>query len=129
MTKSKTKISRQTQKKTSSELVKTIFLAKKNDNWKRVAEILSGPRRNRINPNLNEIEGKANKEGTIVIPGKVLSQGEIKKKIKISALDFSEVALEKLKKVGCEISYIKDEIKKNPNGNKINILENENNRR
>jgi len=122
--KSKTKIEKQMQKKTSTELVNTIITAKKNEGWKRVAEILSGPRKNRINLNLEEINKKVEEEKIIVIPGKVLSQGSVNKKIKIVALNFSDKAKEKLLKSNCEVSSIVEEIKKNPEGKEIKILEN-----
>ncbi|MDP3758526.1 MAG: uL15 family ribosomal protein, partial [Candidatus Daviesbacteria bacterium] len=58
----------------------------------------------------------------VIVPGKVLSQGEINKKIKVIALSFSEKAKEKLKKSGCEFSNILTEIKSNPSGEGIRIL-------
>jgi large subunit ribosomal protein L18e len=121
--KSKSKISKQTEKKTNPILVETISITKKKEDWKRVAEILSGPRRNRVNLSLNQLNEKMGEE-VLVVPGKVLSQGDITKKGKIVALDFSERAKEKLKRAGCEFSNIVDEIKKNPEGKKIKILEN-----
>ena len=120
--KSKTKIEQQMQKKTSVGLVKTILAAKKNKSWFKVAEILSGPRKNRVNLNLEEIDKQAEEGETIVLAGKVLSQGSVNKKMKIVALNFSEKAKEKLLKKGCEVSNIVDEIKKNPLGKEINIL-------
>lgn len=111
------------QKKTSTELVKTITAAKKNKSWIKVAEVLSGPRKNRANLNLKEIDKKVEESETAVIPGKVLSQGSINKKIKIVALNFSEKAREKLLKSKCEILSIVKEIKKNPGGKRIKILE------
>jgi len=87
-------------------------VAKKNENWKRVAEILSGPRKNRANLNLEEIDKKIGEEKIVVIPGKVLSQGSINKKVKIVALNFSKGAKEKLLKSNCEILSIVEEIKK-----------------
>ena len=120
--KSKTKIEKQIQRKTNESLVETIIAAKKNEKWLEIASILSAPRRKRINLNLGEIN-KETKEGErIILPGKVLSQGEINKKIKIAALDFSEKAKEKLLKAGCEISSIFDEIKKNSDAKGVRIL-------
>lgn len=119
--KSKTLIETQIQKKTNSELVKTIILAKKKKEWLKIAGILSGPRKNRSNLNLEEIEKKA-KSKTVLIPGKVLSQGEINKKLKIIALNFSEKAKEKLLKAGCELLTIEEEIKKNPQAKELEIL-------
>ncbi len=122
MIKTKTKIEKQMQKKTSTELVKTIIAAKKNKAWIRVAEILSGPRKNRANLNLEEIDKKVEEDETVVIPGKVLSQGSVNKKIKIIALNFSEKAKEKLLKSKCEVLSIIEEIKKNPGADKVKIL-------
>jgi len=120
--KSKTKIEKQTKKKTSSDLVETIRTAKKNEKWLKVAGLLSTPRRERAQINLDEID-KNSKEGDImVIPGKVLSQGELNKKIKIVALGFSESAKEKILKSKCEAIYILEEIKKNPKANGIKVL-------
>ncbi len=120
--KTKTKIEKQLERKTNSQLVKTIIAAKKNERWQGVASIISSPRRQRINLNIEQID-KQSKEGEIIlIPGKVLSQGEMNKKIKIIALEFSEKAKEKLLKSKCEVSYIIEEIKKNPNAKEIKLL-------
>ena len=120
--KSKRLIGKQTRKKNSINLVKTIASAKKNKNWLRVAGILSSPRRRRINMNIGEISKKSREGEDIVIPGKILSQGEINKKIKIAALNFSKKAEEKLKKEDCEIITILEEIKKNPEMKGLKIL-------
>jgi len=57
-----------------------------------------------------------------IVPGKVLGQGELKNKVKIVALSFSEKAKEKLKSK--ETLTIIEEIKKNPEGKDIQILTN-----
>jgi len=122
MAKSKVKISKQTERKTNPELVKTILAAKKHSGWLKVAEILSSPRRIQINLNLGDLD-KSSKDGeTIVVPGKVLSKGEITKKVNIVALGFSEKAKDKLLKSGCKVSSILNEIKKNSGGKGIKIL-------
>ena len=120
--KSKTFISKQLERKTSPELAETILLAKKSPAWLEVAAILSGPRKNRSNLNLKEIEEKAEASKVVLIPGKVLSQGEINKKIKVVALGFSERAKEKLLKAGCEVKIILEEIKSNPGAKEIKII-------
>jgi len=97
--------------------------AKKNSKWVNVAAALASPRKNFINLNLQEIDRQADGKGEIVVvPGKVLSQGEITKKVKIAALGFSEKAREKLSKSGSETIKLIDEIKKNPEGKGIKIL-------
>lgn len=122
MIKSKTKISKQTEKKTNPELVETILNSKKNEKWVEIASILSGPRRKRVDLNIGEIAQKAKDSKIVLITGKVLSQGEIEKKIKVIALYFSEKAKEKLLKAGCEVSTILEEIKSNPSAKDIKIL-------
>jgi len=122
--KSKTKIEKQSQRKGNPILVETLRAAKKTGNklWMNVAGILSGPRRNKIAVNLDEIE-KATKEGdSVVIPGKVLSQGEISKKIAVIASNFSEKAREKLLKTKSHATMMLDEIKKNPEAKGLRIL-------
>ena len=122
--KSKTKIDKQIKKKTSKELVETIINLKKHDKWLDVARILSGSRKNMVNLNLEKINNET-KEGEIaIISGKVLSQGEINKKIKIVAFGFSEKAKEKLSRSKTEFSSINKEIKINPHGKGIKILKN-----
>jgi large subunit ribosomal protein L18e len=120
--KSKTKISKQTERKTNKELVETIILAKKNPEWLGIAALLSGPRSNRKNFNLGELERLSDKEKILVVPGKVLSEGEFNVKAKIVALDFSERAKEKLLNAKCEVSNILEEIKSNPSAKGIKIL-------
>tara|TARA_Y100000310_G_scaffold103202_1_gene101454 strand:- start:3807 stop:4181 length:375 start_codon:yes stop_codon:yes gene_type:complete len=122
--KSKTKIDKQIRNKTSKELVETIINLKKHDGWLNVARILSGPRKNMINFNLGKINDKTNEGENVIIPGKVLSQGEINKKIKIIAFGFSEKAKEKLSRSKIEFSSINEEIKINPTAKGIKILKN-----
>lgn len=121
--KSNTKINEQTKKKTNPELVGAIIAAKKNESWKRVAEILSSPRKNKREENLTKINAEAKEGDIIVIPGKVLSMGELNKKIKVVALSFSKGAEEKILKANSTISTIVDEIKKNPTAKAVKILE------
>lgn len=120
--KSKTLIEKQLKRKTNSELVETIIACKKNEGWNKVAEIISGPRRNRIDVNLDELNDVDDKSKIVVVPGKVLSRGEINKKIKVVALSFSENGKVKLLKSGCEVLSILEEIKLNPSAKGVVIF-------
>lgn len=115
MVKSKTKISKQTMRKTDSILVETIRIAKKHKSWFSIAEALSGPRRNRVNLNLDKIKED------VVVPGKVLSQGDAGKN-KIVAFGFSEKAKEKIIKAGGKAINMLDEIKENPEMKGLKII-------
>lgn len=120
--KSNTKISKQTKRKTNNELIRIVNLSKKNKNWAEVAEVLSGPTRKLISANLSEIDDGAEEKDVVIIPGKVLSMGKINKKIKISALKFSNGAIEKLKENKINFNTIEEEIKSNPEANGVKIL-------
>jgi large subunit ribosomal protein L18e len=120
--KSNTKIEKQTQRKTNPELVETIRLAKKNKAWVEIAHVLCSPRKNKVEINLNKINEEAKAGEIIVVPGKILSLGEINKKLKVAALNFSEKAKEKLLKAGCDVLSISDEIKKNPEMKGVKII-------
>ena len=120
--KSKTLIEKQLKRKKDSKLVRTIILAKKNNKWLRIAEILSGPKRKQASINLSEINKQLKQGETIVVPGKVLSLGEITKKGRVVALSFSKKAKEKLLKSGNKILNIFEEIKSNPEAKGIKII-------
>ncbi len=107
---SKTQIDKKMKRKTNPNLVETIFIAKKN-NLLDLAKELAKPTKQQIKINLNKLNEL--KENNIMVVGKVLGEGNIEKKIKISALSFSESAKEKLKKASCEIKTIQKEIKDN----------------
>jgi large subunit ribosomal protein L18e len=121
--KSNTKIEKQLKKKTNPELVETIIAAKKNKGWEKIAKILSGPRKKRNNLNLGKIDEETKEGEQIIVVGKVLSNGELNKKIKIIAISFSEKAKEKILKAKGDISDILSEIKRNPEAKGLRILE------
>ncbi len=120
--KTKTLIEKQLRRKANPILVETIIAAKKNENWNEIASVISGSKKNRLNVNLEDINKESKDGEIIVIPGKVLSQGEIDKKVKIIALGFSEKAKEKLLKAKIETFSILEEIKKNPEAKGIKVL-------
>lgn len=120
--KSKTKIDSQLIRKGNDSLALTIISAKKNDAWLPVASILASSRRTRPSLNLDEINEQAKDGETVLVPGKILSVGEVTKKIKLVALGFSEKAREKLLKSKIQISNIADEIKHNPDAKGLRVL-------
>ena len=120
--KSNTKIKRQIRRKTNPEIIETIKSARKHKGWKELVDVLTGPSRNYAVMNLNEIDKKTSAGDTVMIIGKVLSKGEVTKKIRICALSFSENAKEKLKKSKSEVVTILQEIKINPKVEGVKIL-------
>ena len=120
--KTKTKIEKQLKRKSNQELVKTIIAAKKTKSWIEVAETLSTPTRKRIVINLDKINLEAKEGDIIVVPGKILSLGELDKKIKIAGLSISESALEKINKTKSEFIPLRQEIKLNPSAKGIRLI-------
>ncbi len=120
--KSKTLIEKQLKRKTNSEIVETAIAAKKAKGWVEVASLISAPRKNHSNVNVSKINDEAKAGDVVVVVGKVLSQGEISKKVKVAALGFSAGAKDKLLKSGSTTSNILEEIKSNPEAKGIKII-------
>jgi large subunit ribosomal protein L18e len=120
--KTKSQIEKQLKRKTNPELVKTLINSKKNAKWLEVGTILSYPRRKKIAINIDKLEKKADDKKINLIPGKVLSQGALSKKINVCARAFSEKAREKILNAGGKVSLIVDEIKSNPDAKNIKII-------
>ena len=119
---SNTRIKQRTKRKTHSKLVGTIDSARKQKAWNNVAFRLSGPTRKYISVNLNQIDSLAKEGDTVVVLGKVLSVGTLHKKIKISALSYSDGARHKLKSAKIQMSSIEDEIKSNPKAEGVIVI-------
>ncbi len=88
--------------------------------YKAVAEKLAAPASQRPEVNLSRIEKYATGGETIIVPGKVLGDGELTKKLTIVGFSASAGAVAKIEKVGSKFVEIKDFVKK-PTG-KIRII-------
>ena len=84
----------------------------KNAIWLDLATRLNKPRRQRPSANLWKIEklAKIFKGKNLVVPGKVLGQGQIGEKANVIAFEFSETAKEKIKKAGGKAIQIEEAI-------------------
>lgn len=119
---SNTSIAKRIPRKMDSYIVDTIFAAKKQKKWNKVAQIVSGGRRRYSNVNIKRIDKEAHDGDVIVVPGKILGVGNLTKKVKICALYFSESAHEKIKQGKSEAVKLVDEIKKNPEAQGVKLL-------
>ena len=90
--------------------------------WRRVANDLEKPTRQRRVVNLSSINRYTKENEIIVVPGKVLGAGNLKHKLTISAFQFSNGAIEKIEKVGAKIIPILELSKENPTGKSIRII-------
>jgi large subunit ribosomal protein L18e len=90
--------------------------------WKDIAIRLEKPSRNWPAVNLDRISRYIAEKETALVPGKVLSDGTLTKKVSIAAWSFSDKAREKIKKAGGTSMSIEDLVKSNPKGKDIRIL-------
>ncbi|MFH2020699.1 MAG: 50S ribosomal protein L18e [archaeon] len=90
--------------------------------WKRLASDLEKPTRLMAQVNLSKIDRYAKDDEFVVVAGKVLSMGELSKKVTIAAYKFSGNAEEKIKASGSSVLSLHDLIKKNPKAAKVRLL-------
>ena len=79
--------------------------------WKRVLELSEVPARSRKTVNLYKINRYSAEGDSIIVPGKVLGEGQMEHKISITAMEFSARALSNLKSSQCRVRKL-DEILK-----------------
>lgn len=90
--------------------------------WRRVANDLGKPTRQRRVVNLSNISRHTKENEVIVVPGKVLGAGSLNHKLTISALQFSDGAKEKIEKAGAKIVPLLELSKENPTGKGIRVM-------
>ena len=89
--------------------------------WKRVALELERPTRQHRVVNLTKIEKYTNDNDVVLVPGKLLSGGELTKKVIIIAYSYSQKTAEKIGSKASIIS-IEEALKKYPNAKNIKII-------
>ena len=119
---SRTTIKSRLKRKTNPDVAETIQHSLKNKSWTKYSHLFARPARQQPAVNLSTIDRNSTTGDTILIPGKVLSQGNLSKKIKICALSISKLAREKLKPTKSEFSLIIDEIKKNQKAEGLKVI-------
>ncbi len=90
--------------------------------WKRIAKELEGPTSKRRVVNLSRINKYSKNNDTVIVPGKVLSMGDLNKKVTIAAYNFSKSALQKINSSGSKAISINELVKQNPKGSKVRII-------
>ena len=88
--------------------------------WKAVAKGLNRPRSRRYEVDLTRLERFAEENDTIVVPGIVLGDGQIKKRLTVAAVRFSAEARKKIEKAGGKCLAIEDVSREEPS--KIRIM-------
>ena len=90
--------------------------------WKRIAEDLEASTRDRRVVNLSRINRFSKDNDLIVVPGKVLSSGNLDKKVTVAAWDFSEMAKKKIKDANSKAMAIEELLDNNPKGKGVKII-------
>tara|TARA_Y100000310_G_C20211818_1_gene591684 strand:+ start:228 stop:587 length:360 start_codon:yes stop_codon:yes gene_type:complete len=90
--------------------------------WKRVVKDLKKPTRQRRLVNVYKINKFARDGETVLVPGKVLSVGDISKKVDVAAMNFSMEAKRKIEEANGKAISIKELFTQNPDGKKVRIL-------
>jgi large subunit ribosomal protein L18e len=90
--------------------------------WRRVADDLSKPTRQRRTINLSRINRYTKPNETVIVPGKVLSSGDLNHSLTIAAFKFSEQAKRKIEKANSKAISIRDIMKENIKGKRIRII-------
>ena len=88
----------------------------------KLADELEKPRRSKAEVDLSKLNRVCNEGETVVVPGKLLSSGILKKKLTVAAASFSMSAVENLEKAGGKVMTIEELIKKNPKGTDVRIV-------
>ena len=114
--------------KTNIQLLKLVEELKKQASvenvkvWKRLALDLEKPTRQRRIVNIYKINKYTKPEETVVVPGKVLSVGELSHKVNVAAFNFSEGAKQKIVDSQGKVMTIYELMKSNPKGKGVRIM-------
>ncbi|MEK6825810.1 MAG: hypothetical protein AABY00_03415 [Nanoarchaeota archaeon] len=119
---SKTKVKRHLAIKTHPHLQLAIRAGLKNKAWLALTKKIAGSTRLQPALNLDDIDEKTSAGDTIVVPGKILANGDLTKKLKLVSLSISAHAKEKLKKTKSEWTPLYQEIQSNSKAEGVKIL-------
>ena len=90
--------------------------------WRRVVKDLKKPSRQKRTVNVYKINKCAREGEIILVPGKVLSVGDITKKVNVAAMNFSTEARRKIEEANGKTMSIKELLQSNRDGKKVRIL-------
>lgn len=97
---SKTQLDKRKERKSNPETISIVnFLKKQQDPlWRAVAALITRPRRKAVAVNIEKINKLTSGSEIVLVPGKILSKGELEHEAVVIALKFSESARKKLAK-------------------------------
>lgn len=90
--------------------------------WKHVAQELAKSTRARREVNLLTLSRYTKENDVVLIPGKLLGNGELSHKLTVAAFTASQNAREKIKQSGSKYMLISELMQKKPDGSGIHII-------
>ena len=108
------------------ELINKLYEQSRSEDaaiWRDVAQRLERSNRRTAEVNLSDISRHAEAGETVLVPGKVLSNGDLENKVDVVALKFSAKAQEKIESAGGKCLSIDEIMEANPKGSNIRIME------
>ena len=108
--------------KENSELVRLIVelrrtaRAQKAPIWATAADRLERPRHQVVPVNVAHLERVANADDTVLVPGKLLAEGTLSKKLTVAAFAFSKDARSKIHAAGGVAITVHDLLRTRPSG-------------
>ena len=91
--------------------------------WRVIAKRFERPTRKFAEVNISKINRYASDNDTVIVPGKVLSAGNIDHSVTVAAFNFSINAEDKIHKAGGTCLSIAELVETNPKGSNIRIME------
>jgi len=102
--------------------LKKISAENKAPVWRYLAELLEKPESSWAEVNVGKLQDYAKDHSTVIVPGKLLGNGDIKRKITVTAFKFSVSAKKKILDAGGTILSIVELYEKNPKGSGLLIM-------
>ncbi|MFQ5406147.1 MAG: 50S ribosomal protein L18e [Candidatus Micrarchaeia archaeon] len=90
--------------------------------WKKAATLIRRPSRKKQAVNLYKLDKNSKEDETLLVPTKILSEGNTTHAFSVAALDISKTARQKLEKNGCKVKTIKQLLEENPSGKNVKII-------
>jgi large subunit ribosomal protein L18e len=92
--------------------------------WSAVADLLERPGRRRVVVNVGKLEKLSYvKDGdSVVIPGKLLGGGVLRKRVTVAAYKVSKSAVQKVLEAGGEVLTIPEVVRRSPKGSGVKIV-------
>ena len=90
--------------------------------WRDVSKRLMAPQKNRVEKNLGDLSRITKNGDVVIVPGKILANGAMDKKITIACYAISKSAAKKLDASGSERISIEELVKKYPSGKGVRII-------